>query len=313
MGMLPLGSFRNPSSQSWLSRVSENLCTALHNSGLHPSATNAAPVHFEMIDHPQRNGNAQTFSAGLHVAVLVLFLFAVSSSRPSAFSPRSTLIGPGRSLLSYIPPLQPQSTGHPSLGSDGSGGGRDTRPTRFGNLAPGSSMLLVPPRLIHNDQFTLPEPPAVLDPNGSENVPVVTHLGLPWMTSDNDSAGRGRGHGFGEGNGDTMGDGTGNGAGQGNDDGPYANVATHPSCVYCPEPGYTEEARKAKLQGKLLLQVLVGPDGRASRIRILQGLGLGLDERASETVRTWRFSPARDAAKRPLSSWVTIETRFQLY
>jgi protein TonB len=133
------------------------------------------------------------------------------------------------------------------------------------------------------------------------------------MTSDTDSAGRGRGHGFGDSDGDTMGDGTGNGAGEGNDNAPYGNFSSSVSCVYCPEPGYTEEARKAKLQGKLLLQVLVGPDGRASRIRILQGLGLGLDERATETVNTWRFSPARDAAKRPVPSWVTIETRFQLY
>jgi protein TonB len=83
--------------------------------------------------------------------------------------------------------------------------------------------------------------------------------------------------------------------------------------VYCPQPGYTEEARKAKLQGKLLLQVLVGADGRARRVRILQGLGMGLDEQAAETVRGWRFSPARDARKHPVATWVTIETRFQLY
>jgi periplasmic protein TonB len=159
----------------------------------------------------------------------------------------------------------------------------------------------------------LPEPPAVLDPNAPENVSVVTNLGLPWMKTDTDSAGPGKRHGFGSGDGDTMGDGTRNGAGEGDDDGAYANVATQVTCVYCPQPSYTEEARKAKLQGKLLLRVLVGTDGRAQRIQIIQGLGMGLDQRAVEAVQGWRFSPGRDASKRAVPSWVTVETRFQLF
>jgi protein TonB len=85
------------------------------------------------------------------------------------------------------------------------------------------------------------------------------------------------------------------------------------TCLCCPEPGYTEEARKAKLQGKVLLQVLVGADGTAKRVKIVQGLGMGLDERAEEAVRAWRFSPGRDGAKRAVAAWVTIETRFQLF
>lgn len=101
------------------------------------------------------------------------------------------------------------------------------------------------------------------------NVPVASHLGLPWMTNDTNSAGPGKGHGFGAGSGGTMGDGEGSGAGDGEAGGPYANVASPVTCVYCPEPGYTEEARKAKLEGKMLLRVLVGADGRAQQIQIL--------------------------------------------
>jgi len=90
-------------------------------------------------------------------------------------------------------------------------------------------------------------------------------------------------------------------------------MATRWAMATAPEPGYTEEARKAKLQGKLLLEVLVGTDGKAMRIRILKGLGMGLDERALDTVRAWRFSPGRDALKHPVPVWVTIETHFQLF
>jgi len=299
--------------QTWLSRVCENLCVALHGMKLHPASSNGAPLHFQAIETSERNRAAQAVSAGAHIAILIALLFLIASSpNHGPFRPPNPL-GPGKMLLPYIPLPRPESTGHASLSTDGSGGGRDTRPTRWGELAPRSSMPLVPPRLTHNDQPVLPAPPAVLDPDAPANSPVVTYLGFPWMKSNTDSAGRGRGHGFGDSDGDGMGDGNGNGVGDGGDGSPYANVASTVACIYCSEPGYTEEARKAKLQGKLLLQVLVGDDGRAQRVRVLQGLGMGLDENAIETVRSWRFSPARDANKRPVPAWVTIETRFHLY
>jgi protein TonB len=268
-------------------------------------------LQFQMIDFARQNGGAQSFSAGLHIAILTVLVFAIASAPPTHGFRPSTSIGLGDKLLPYIPPVQ--ATGRPSLGSDGSGGGRDSRPARFGKLAPGSSMPLVPPRVIHSEQPILPAPPAVFDLNAPANAPVVANLGLPWMKSDTDSAGRRNGHGLGDSDGESMGDGKGSGAGDGDDHGPYANVVSPVTCVYCPQPGYTEEARKAKLQGKLLLQVLVGADGRATRVRILQGLGMGLDEQAAETVRGWRFSPGRDGSKHPVATWVTIETRFQLY
>ena len=133
------------------------------------------------------------------------------------------------------------------------------------------------------------------------------------MKTKSDSAGPGSHHGFGTGNDGGMGDRNGAGAGEADDAGPYANVVTQVACLYCPEPPYTEEARKNKLQGKMLLQVLVGEDGKARRVRIVRPLGMGLDESAEQAVYSWRFSPARDAARHPVASWVTIETRFQLF
>jgi len=132
------------------------------------------------------------------------------------------------------------------------------------------------------------------------------------MTKDTNSAGPGKGHGIGNGKGEGMGDDEGDGIGRGNDGGDYANVVSLASCVYCPEPPYTEEARKAKLQGNVTLQVLIGTDGRAKQVQIVKGLGMGLDERASEAVRSWRFAPARNSQRQPIPSWAIIETRFQL-
>lgn len=318
MGLFPVGTFggSREKSDSWLQRVADNLRLAFRGVKIPSSfvSGNNAPVHFDMIDLSRRNGRAQTFSACLHLAILGALLFAVAlTSKPGPHPFPITGISGGK-LLPYIRHLDPQSTGQPSLGGMGSGGEQELKPARFGNLAPRSSMPLAPPRLIRRDNVELPVAPAVFDPNAPASVTTVMHLGLPWMNGDTDSAGPGKGHGFGSGEGDSMGDGHNrSGAGEGEDGAPYANVVSPVACLYCPEPGYTEEAREAKLQGKMLLQVLVGTDGKARQIRILQGLGLGLDERAVETVRGWRFAPGRDANRRPVSAWVTVETHFQLF
>ena len=313
--MLPPGlSFGLPGkTESWIHRVSENLRLALHAVNIRPSAANGAPLHFETIDMSAQRGAPQTLSAAAHVVILAALVFlAVSGPRHVPAFPH-VVLGPHSPLMSYVPALTPQGMGQPSLGGRGGGGENDPRPTRFGMLAPGSSMPLAPPRLNRSEENVLPVPPAVFDPHAPANVPTVTNLGLPWMNGDTDSAGPGKGHGFGSGEGGGMGDGRGSGAGDGEGNGTYVNVVSPVTCLYCPEPGYTEEARKAKLQGKILLQVLVGPDGTAKRVKIVQGLGMGLDERAEETILTWRFSPGRDAAKRPVASWVTIESHFQLF
>jgi len=86
----------------------------------------------------------------------------------------------------------------------------------------------------------------------------------------------------------------------------------YPSCVYCPDPKYSEEARKAKYQGTVVLWVIVGPDGRTRDIRIQRSLGMGLDEKAIGAVRTWKFEPARKNGT-PVAVQVSIEITFRLY
>jgi protein TonB len=153
----------------------------------------------------------------------------------------------------------------------------------------------------------------VFDPNAPAAVPAITNLGLPWMEKDTDSAGKEGGKGIGDRRGNNMGDDDGDKSGAGGPVGNYTNVVSQPACLHCPEPPYTDEARKAKLQGNVTLRVLIGADGHAARIQLVKGLGLGLDEQALLAVRYWRFVPARDARHQPVSTWVTIETRFQLF
>jgi TonB family protein len=85
-----------------------------------------------------------------------------------------------------------------------------------------------------------------------------------------------------------------------------------PKAVFAPDPEYSEEARKAKLQGKCVLWLVVGPDGRAHDIRVAQKLGLGLDEKAIEAVKTWKCEPAMQDGK-PVVVQINVEVTFRLY
>jgi TonB family protein len=86
----------------------------------------------------------------------------------------------------------------------------------------------------------------------------------------------------------------------------------YPSCLYCPEPQYSEKARKANFSRRVLLQVIVQPDGLATDIQIVKGVGLGLDERAAEAMRTWRFKPAVGPEGKAVPVPTGIEVNFRL-
>jgi TonB family protein len=104
-----------------------------------------------------------------------------------------------------------------------------------------------------------------------------------------------------------------NGAGMA--DGPFhpgtAGVG-YPTCTYCPDPQYSEEARAKHLEGTVILQVIIQPDGRASDIRILKTFDAGLAQKALEAVQKWRFKPARDREGQPVATIVPIEVTFRL-
>jgi TonB family protein len=85
-----------------------------------------------------------------------------------------------------------------------------------------------------------------------------------------------------------------------------------PRPIFDPDPEYSEEARKSKYQGTVLLWTVVGPDGLTRDIRIVRSLGMGLDEKAIAAVRTWRFAPAMKDGH-PVAVQVSIEVNFRLY
>jgi TonB family protein len=82
--------------------------------------------------------------------------------------------------------------------------------------------------------------------------------------------------------------------------------------IFNPEPSFSDEARKAKQQGIVLLQVVVGKDGHTYDIHVRQSLGMGLDEKAMEAVSRWRFRPATFHGQ-PVATQIAVQVDFRLY
>ncbi len=301
-----------PSQDCWFHRVRDNFHQLLAPASILPSSANGAPIHSLEWEQSPRPGRAQGASFLTHAAILsALILVALHPQGPQRDPAR-----PRERLTNYLPLptklLDSLRGPRPSEGS-GNGSGHDSRPTRQGNLPALSSIQLLKPTLPQNQDPEMPVPPTILDPSAPRVLTAVDNIGLPWMPEQNNSSGRGKGHTIGDGPGDSIGDTPGDGVGQGPTPGVYHPGMILPSCAYCPDPQYTDEAREAKLQGQVTLQVLVGADGRASQIRIVQGIGMGLEERAKQAIRGWRFVPARDAARRAVPAWVTVEAVFRLF
>jgi len=93
--------------------------------------------------------------------------------------------------------------------------------------------------------------------------------------------------------------------------GPPVRVTRDPQLIYKEEPEYSDEARKARHEGTVVLEIDVDTAGRPTNIRVIRGLGLGLDEKAMAAVSHWKFRPAL-AGDRPVVAPAQIRVSFHL-
>jgi len=181
----------------------------------------------------------------------------------------------------------------------------------------------VPPAVRIDDTIPiLPVEPTLI---GDSNIKLATLKYKDWGDPNGvvgpPSGGRGDGHGIGDGHGTGVGPGDGPGYGPGKDGGTggggvgYLGAGigsiTQPTLISKTEPEYSEDARKARLQGTVLLRIDVDTNGIAKNIVIRQSLGLGLDDRAVEAVKKWRFVPGKVNGK-PATVTAYVEVNFRL-
>jgi periplasmic protein TonB len=204
-------------------------------------------------------------------------------------------------------------------GGGGGGGDRDKLPASKGALPRFSREQITPPAVvIRNENPKLAVEPTVVVPPEIQ-LPHTSTLGDPLSAVlSPPSNGPGFGGGIGSGSGGGVGSGTGPGVGPGRGGGIGGGLyqvgggVSAPRPIYSPDPDYSEEARKAKYQGTVVVWVVVGADGRPRDIRVYRSLGMGLDEKAVEAIRTWKFAPARKDGV-PVAVQVNIEVSFHLY
>lgn len=170
-----------------------------------------------------------------------------------------------------------------------------------------------------------PEPLPELETLPPVHAPVVEapanerdRAGLPEPTTEvADSRGPGTKGGVGTGDGSGLGSGNGSGIGEGEGGGtgggPYrpGSGITPPGLLHEVKPDYTEDARRLGVRGDVVMEIVVRRDGRVGDVRVLQGLGHGLDERAVAAVRGWTFSPATRHGT-PVDVIVEVAMEFKL-
>ena len=142
--------------------------------------------------------------------------------------------------------------------------------------------------------------PAVIAPIVAAPADTRTRAGaLQQAPAENESRGPGSGGGAGTGTGAGLGPGDGSGVGPGSGGGTGGGPYRPGSGIEAPrllrevKADYTEEARQRGVSGDVVLEIVVRRDGTVGDVRVLQGLGGGLSDRAAQAVRQWRFTPAR--------------------
>jgi protein TonB len=285
---------------------------------LHPRKieTSVEPVEVEEIWSKPKTGLPRLLSLGVHVLIVGLALVPWVSGLPKKRQVNETavVVYTPQNLVLPLTPNEDKSGG-------GGGGGRKTlTPPSLGKLPKAADKQIVPPD---------PEPPKNPDPKLIVEPTVVApqlatlpqinllNLGDPNGVVGPPSAGPGVGGGIGTGQGRGVGEGKGPGVGPGegggNGGGPFrvGGGVSPPTIVSRVEPQYSEEARKARYQGTVVLEAIVKKDGTVDILRVVRSLGFGLDENAIQALKQWRFRPGMRNGI-PVDVALNIEVNFNL-
>jgi periplasmic protein TonB len=300
--------------------LGQNIRDAFFPKKLPPLQTISQPVAVKEIwSKNTQFTRLQALSMVFHVVVLVLIILPLA---PGLLSPATTKASSRNEMSTDISALLPKLLpGVKRAGGGGGGGSHDLRRATAGKLPKFSAIQLTPPKAVTNPNARLATTPTVLVPPELKFAsPNMNNWGDPVSKVINDSNGPGGGNGIGSGGGRGVGPGNGDGVGPGDEFGegggpPSAGTESYgyPTCVYCPQAQYSDEAVKSKYQGTVFLVVTITADGKATDIKVAKGVGLGLDEKAIEAVRSWRFRPAAGPDGRPAAVRQTIEVTFHLY
>jgi len=220
-------------------------------------------------------------------------------------------------LKPYTPMAPPKMS---AMGGGGGGGDHDLVQVSKGRIPKLDTKQITPPQIVRNDHPKLAVEPTIIMP---KNIPLpqvdMPNLGMPTSNQVQlASNGTGSGAGMGSGKNGGLGSGTGGGYGPGSGGGTGGGVyhvgggVSPPTVISSVDPEYSDEARRAKYTGIVVVTLIVDTQGNPQHVSVVRRLGMGLDEKAVEAVRQYKFRPAMYQGH-AVPVEVNIEVNFQIY
>jgi len=303
--LLPPASIEKP----WFLEIFKNIKELISPPKLPPLEVTSKPVPIHEIQiYAGNETKSGILSLAIHVGVIALLVF-IGSLKPVQNMVKQ-VTGIEVDLRPYLAQNKKAS------GGGGGGGARAPLDASKGKLPKPALKQFTPPRVDPLPDPKLPMQPSIIAPDDVPNIQ-ATNYGDPLSKLGIPSNGIGSGGGIGSGSGGGVGSGKGAGVGPGSGGGfgggayRIGGGVSAPSVLSKVEPEYSEEARKAKWQGTVVLSLVVDDQGRPQNLKVLHSLGLGLDQKAIEAVEKWRFKPGMKDGK-PVPVMATIEVNFRL-
>jgi len=293
----------------------ENLRDALFPPKLPPLELTSKPIPVPDPMAVQRSPLSIAVSVGFNVIILALVVF-FGGRRIAEEVAKTELTPLDVGSADLITPKMKSVAG-----GGGGGGSNDIIPASKGKLPKLEPTPIAPPQVPKIERPTLPMDAAIaiqkeiqLPTNPMPNIGVTSSPNVTLASNGTGSSG-----GMGSGDHGGLGSGSGGGYGPGsggNFGGGVESIGgdvSAPKCIYQPEAEFSEEARRAKYQGAVLVTLIVDKDGNAQDVRVLRPIGYGLDEQAVKAVRLYKFKPANKVGKGPVAVRLNYLVNFHMF
>lgn len=287
----------------------QNFRDAFFPEKLPPLELESRPIAVKDPMAVQRDPMSTAIAVGIHALAFLLIIWLSAKAIKKIVAPPKVDKVISFNDVTPPPPVLP----HVVKQSSGGGGGQhDIAPASKG-APPKFSMQpqIVPPMAPPKVQPKLAvEPTIMADPRNQmkSNLPNIGMINGPAVGV---SMGTGNGSGLGSGNGAGYGNGSGMGIGGGTYRAGMNGVST-PQVIYQVDADFSEEARKAKFQGEVIVSLVVDAAGHPQNVKVPRPIGMGLDEKAVEAVRQYRFKPATKNGQ-PVAVLMNVAVNFQIF
>jgi len=258
--------------------------------------------------------SSRAISFVLHAVMITLVLLLTLRTHIVIAASPETIVTPVN-FRPFTPPMVlPVAK---SMGGGGGGGAREVVEASKGQLPTVAKIQIMPQQPSRIDRPKLEIAPSVIVKNPEDNS--LPNLGVsqsPQILLVSQGSGSGSGFGLGHGGGIGMGNGSGVGPGTGGGSGgglmSVGGGVAAPEVIHSVEPEFTQDARQANFQGSVSIKLIVDSQGNPQNVRVTRHLGMGLDDKALEAVRQYKFKPAMYQGH-PVSVQIVIEVDFHLH